>query len=186
MIRAFVAIALPGPVRSALTEAQAGLPVGKPVAIENFHITIAFLGEHPEPLVEDIHLALGGIRAANFELALTGVGLFGNRRPRVFYAGIRPEPQLNRLRAQVLRAISSTGLQLPRTRYSPHVTLARFNSGLTGEMAQEMRDFAARRMDFSAGPFVVNEFLLMRSMLGRAGPIYDNLATYPLRTISET
>jgi 2'-5' RNA ligase len=74
---------------------------------------------------------------------------------------------------------------LPRERFNPHVTLARFNSGLTGELAQEMRDFAARRMNFTAGPFAVREFLLIRSMLGRTGPVYEELAAYPLGANSE-
>jgi 2'-5' RNA ligase len=180
MIRAFAGIALPGPVAGALAAAQAGLPCGRPVPPENFHITVAFLGEHPEPLVEDIHLALDGIRAPAFALTLSGAGLFGGDRLRVLYAEVRPEPALNRLREKVLQAARGAGLRLPRERYSPHVTLARFNAGLRGEPAQEMQDFAARRMSVTAGPFEVGEFLLYRSTLGRNGPVYQELAAYPL------
>ena len=72
------------------------------------------------------------------------------------------------------------GLSLTGERYRAHVTLARFNSGLTGEPAQELRDFAARRMDFTAGPFAVDKFQLYRSKLGRKGPVYEELAAYPL------
>ncbi len=180
MIRAFASIALSAPVTSALTAAQVGLPSGRPVAPENFHITLAFLNEHPEPLVEDLHLAFDAIRAPAFELSLGGVGLFGGVRPRVLYAAVRPEPALNLLRKKVLRAARGVGLNLPGRRFSPHITLARFNSPLTGNEAQEMRDFTARRMDFTAGPFLVGELLLLRSTLGRNGPIYEELAAYPL------
>ncbi len=180
MIRAFAAIALPGSVARALSAAQAGLPAGRPVAPENFHLTIAFLGEHPEPVIEDVHLALEGIRAPGFALTLSGVGLFGARRPRALYARAEPEPALGRLREKVLQAARGAGLRLPRERYRPHVTLARFNAGLRGEEAVEMRDFAARRMGFTAGPFEAGEFLLIRSTLGRSGPVYQELAAYPL------
>jgi 2'-5' RNA ligase len=180
MIRAFAAIALPDSIVRPLTAAQAGLPCGRPVAPENFHLTVAFLGEHPEPVIEDVHLALGEIRAPGFALSLSGIGLFGAKRPRALYAQVDPEPALNRLRKKVLQAARGAGLRLPRERYRPHVTLARFNAGLEREEAIEMRDFAARRLGFSAGPFEAGAFLLMRSTLGRNGPVYAELAAYPL------
>ncbi len=180
MIRAFVGIHLPDDVIRALTLAQAGMPLGRPTPPENMHITVAFLGEHPEPMIEDVHFALDRIRAPGFELRLDGVGLFGSDRPRVLYADVRPEPGLTRLREKVLQAARGSGLRLDRERYSPHVTLARFNAGLKGDDAQEMRDFAARRMGLRAGPFHVARFLLFRSSLGRNGPIYEELAAYPL------
>ena len=180
MIRAFVAIPLPNEILRELEAAQAGLPAGRPVAPENFHITVAFLGEHPEPLIEDVHYALDTIRAPAFELTLDGLGLFGGDRPRSLHAEVKAEPMLGHLREKVLQAARSAGLRMDRARYSPHVTLARFNKGLTPEDAEKMRTFTVRRMAFRAGPFQVEEFVLYRSTLGKNGPIYEELAAYPL------
>ena len=66
------------------------------------------------------------------------------------------------------------------------MTLARFGAGLRSEAAQEMRDFAARRMGVRAGPFPVEEFILYRSTLGRSAPIYEELAVYPLISAGES
>ena len=186
MIRAFVAIPLPEHVIQSLTAAQAGLPTGRPVPPENLHITVAFLGEHPEPLIEDVHFALDNVRAPAFELTLDGLGLFGGNRPRVLCAEVRPEPMLSHLREKVLQAARGAGIRLDRARYNPHVTLARFNNGLKGEDAEKMRTFTVRRMAFKVGPFAVDEFHLYRSNLGRKGPIYEELAAYKLNGRNES
>jgi 2'-5' RNA ligase len=180
MIRAFVAIALPESVIYTLEACQAGLPSGRAVAPENLHLTVAFLGEHPAPVIEDVHLALARIRAPAFHLALDGIGLFGGGRPRVLYAGVRREPGLGHLRDKVLQAARGAGLNLPRERFSPHVSLARFKNGLKGEQLAEMQAFVARRMPQATGAFAVDEFILFRSTLGRKGPAYEELAAYPL------
>ena len=185
MIRVFVGTPLPGPVIGALTAAQTGLPLGRAVQPENFHITVAFLGQHPEPVIEDIHLALEAIRIPAFNVTLKGVGLFGCDRPRVLYAQVEPEPALNHLRKKAMKVARACRLQLPRERYSPHVTLARFGRGLDDAQVQEIQDFAARRLDFTAGPIIVDGFRLYRSTLGRNGPVYDALANYPLRESAE-
>ncbi len=185
MIRAFVAIAPPEEVASALVAAQVGLPAGRPVEREALHLTLAFLGEHPEPLVEDVHYALAAIRQPGFALRLAALGLLGEGRSQVLCAGVEADPGLSRLREKVVQAARDAGLDFERRRYRPHVTLARFNAGLAGEEAERMRAFAARGAGFRAGPFAVEEFRLLRSRLGRAGPVYDTLAVYPLQLDGE-
>ena len=181
MIRAFVGIPLPEPVADALGAAQAGMPSGREVPQDNFHITLAFLGEQPEPVVEEAHHALAALRAPAFSLRIEGLGMFGGARPRTLFAEVPTEPGLAHLHRKVQRAVHGAGIELERRRFRPHVTLARFgNDGLRGEEAVEMQGFVARRMGLSAGPFEVGEFVLFRSHLGRAGPIYEPLAEYPL------
>ena len=181
MIRAFVALALPDAVVGALVAAQAGLPAGRAVEAATFHLTLAFLGERPEPVVEDVHYALAAIRGERFALRLEGLGLSGEGRPRVLHVGVGVATGLSRLREKVVQAARDAGLPFERRRYRPHVTLARFNAGLIGEEAERVRAFVARGASFRAGPFEVAEFALMRSRLGRSGPIYETLAIYPLR-----
>ena len=166
MIRAFVAIALPEDVADALLAAQAGLPAGRAVERDALHLTLAFLGEHPEPAVEDAHCALEAIRLPAFQLRLAGLGLFGEGRPKVLHAEAAPEPRLLQLREKVVQAARGAGMRLERARFRPHVTLARCNAGLAGEEAERMRAFAALGAGF------------------RAGPAYDALAVYPLQGVA--
>ena len=181
MMRAFVGIPLPEEVADALVAAQSGLPSGREVPYENFHVTLAFLGEQPEPVVEEAHHALAALRAPGFSLRIEGLGVFGGARPRVLFAEVAPEPALTRLHRKVLRAVHDAGIELARQRFHPHVTLARFGGdGLRGEEAAEMQAFVGRRIGLGTVPFEVDHFVLYRSHLGRSGPTYEPLAEYPL------
>ena len=180
MIRAFVGLPLAEEAADALEAAQAGMPCGRIVPYDNFHVTLAFLGEQPRTVLEDVHDALGEVRVPGFALKIEGLGMFGAARPRVLFAEMAAEPALARLHRKVLRAVREAGIELPRARFRPHVTLARFGDGLRGEDAAEMQAFVARRICVRAGPFAVESFVLYRSHLGRAGPTYEVLAEYPL------
>lgn len=180
MIRSFVAIELPGEIANEVVRIQAGLPAGRPVPVENLHLTLAFLGENPGPVVEDIHHALGGIRFAPLEIRFEGLDAFGNGRVRLVCARAVLTEALSRLHASVRQAVRMAGVNMPRERYTPHVTIARCGSkGASGEDAQKLRDFAARSAGFQAS-FEAESFSLLRSHLGQSGPHYEQLAVYDL------
>jgi RNA 2',3'-cyclic 3'-phosphodiesterase len=180
MIRAFVALPLAEAAVDALVAQQAGLPAGRAVPPENLHITLAFLGEHPMPVIEDVHYALAPLAGPEFAYALAGVGLLGDRPPRVVHAAVRPEPALKHLRDRVLEAARGTGLSLPRERFVPHVTLARLPQSLGAEDLERLRRWVVGRIGFAAGPFRAERFALFRSHLGRSGAVYEEMASYPL------
>ena len=179
MIRAFVGVPIPQSAVHALTLAQAGLDVGHPVPPENFHITLAFLGEHQEPVIEEIADALALINAEAFSIQISGLGTFGSA-PRILFADIPPTQPLSSLRKQVRRAARQSGIDLPHEKYHPHVTLARFGRGLVGDDAEFLRAHIARRIGQIDAQFNATEFALFESHLGRAGPIYTALASFPL------
>lgn len=180
MLRAFVGLAMPDEVSDLLAVAQTGLPAGRPVPAENLHLTLAFLGEQPEPVVEDIHHALDRVAGPPLSLEIEGVGLFGGGKPRSLHARIRPDAALARLRASVQTAARDAGVSLPREKFVPHVTLARFSRPPQGEDLLALESWVGRRMDLRSPPFEVGVFVLYRSWLSASGAIYEPLATYSL------
>lgn len=179
MIRAFVALTLPHAMRYELEGMQAGLTVGRLVPPENYHLTLMFLGEHPRPVLEDLHLELEAITSEPIELALRGVDVFGGSSPRALFAAVAPTEVLKSLRAKVLRAAGDAGIEPDRRRFHPHITLSRF-SGLGDEDRLELDQYIARRLEISAGPFLVSSFGLYRSTLRNGPPVYGLMAEYPI------
>lgn len=180
MIRAFVSITPPEEAIAALVAAQAGMPAGRLVEAENLHLTLAFLGERPGPEIEDVHYALGAIRAPVFSIRFAGLGLIEQFRSRIVVAEVAPDEALSRLRDKVTQAARSAGVTLDRERYRPHVTLARLNAPPSPEELERLQAFVARGARFQAGPFEVASFELTRSRLGRAGASYEAMEFYPL------
>lgn len=178
MIRSFVALTLPQDIRSALVLTQMALPLPRRVAPENLHLTLAFLGELSNPVLDEVHAALSDLRAPAFDLRLRGLGLFGGKRPRNLHAGVAPEPALEHLQAKVAQAARRAGVTLEARRFVPHVTLSRF-SPEAADLPRLEQAVAAAGL-FSAGPFRVDHFALMRSWLRQPEPEYDVLAEYPL------
>ncbi|MEM1299862.1 MAG: RNA 2',3'-cyclic phosphodiesterase [Pseudomonadota bacterium] len=180
MIRAFVGLPVPEDVCRTLEGAQVGLKIGKLVPPENFHLTLAFLGEHPETLIEDVHDGLSAIRAAAVGVEAFGLGMFGDAPPRAIFADVTPVDELKVLRKKVRQAAREYGIALHAQRFHPHITLARFNRGLTPDDAAEVGAFVARNSPRAKVAFRAESFCLYRSFLGGEGPIYEVLAEYPL------
>ncbi len=176
-MRLFVAIALPQDLRDRLEGLRDGLPGAKWVAAENLHLTLRFIGEADGGECHDIDAALAGLRFESFPLQIEGLGHFGEgRRLRALWAGVAPNPDLERLQGKIERALQSAGMEPSKRKYKPHVTLARFKSG----PGPRLHSFIAAHGLFRAAPFEVTEFTLFSSYLAQQGAIYTPELSYPL------
>ncbi len=105
-----------------------------------------------------------------------GLGFFPNERhARVLWAGIEAGPELRALAEAVETSLEPLGIAREQREFSPHLTLARFESpnklaGLRAAIA------AAGPLEF--GQTIVNEFHLYQSVLKRGGAEYTRLATF--------
>ncbi|HEU0221269.1 MAG TPA: RNA 2',3'-cyclic phosphodiesterase [Paracoccaceae bacterium] len=179
-MRLFAALPLPYDTIERLERLQAGLPEGRATQAESLHVTLGFFDECDRHMAADIDAGLAAIRGEAMELWFDGLGTFGDHRPRVLYAAVRPDPRLSRLRDKVLAAVRGAGIELRRERFVPHVTLARFGNG-EGRGARMDRWLAARA-GFAAGPVRIGAFCLYRSDLGGGGAVHTVLARYALDT----
>lgn len=179
-MRAFVALDLPEDVLDALQALQPGLPVGRAMGRDTMHLTLAFAGEHPQERIEELHDELSRLSAPPFGLQLKGLGSFGGDIPSILFAGVEAEKALEGLARQVRSALRRAGLPVPRDKFRPHVTLARFRPRMGPSELELLNRFVAERAGFRAGPFPVTSFALYESLLHPEGARHRELARYPL------
>ena len=178
-MRAFVAIDLPDTVRGEIAALQAGLRPGRKVPEENLHLTLAFLDDQPEAVLRALHERLAEVVVAPFELRLGGLEMFGGKRPRVLYLKADADPVLLDLHRQVRQCARDVGIDLPRERFRPHVTLARFRRDMLEEQMAQVGTFMAAQGTVALPPFDVAQFCLFASTLHPDGAVHEVLAEYP-------
>lgn len=169
MIRLFVAIELPGEVRDRLAMLGAGVENARWVPPENLHLSLRFIGEVHEPVVEDIIPALSRIRMKPFALTLSGAGHFeSGKRVRALWVGVEKSPPLIDLQDRIEAGLARAGIPRDGRRFTPHITLARLKNGAPGAV----RNWLANSTLFRSVPFEVARFVLFSSHLGRSGSHY--------------
>jgi RNA 2',3'-cyclic 3'-phosphodiesterase len=182
-VRLFVALDIPDAAREALTGLSRRLrercPGARWVRMEGVHITIKFIGETPADRAEQVRAALSAVSAPGpIELRLAGLGFFPDpRRPRVLWAGVDAGVALRSLAASVETQLEALGIPREARDFSPHITLARFDSSRRLEtLRTAVEELGAPEFGRSAA----REFYLYQSVLKRGGAEYTRLASYRL------
>ena len=177
MIRLFVAIALPNPVKDTIALLGGGIPGAKWTDRDNLHLTLRFIGETPEDRLADIHHGLSRIRHPCFDISVAGVGTFQQgRKATLLWVGIERNGPLEQLHDKVAQALKREGIESDGRRFAPHITLARLQRVSDSRLAE----FVAGHNLFRLPPFPVESFALFSSFLSSSGAIYTMEAEYPL------
>jgi 2'-5' RNA ligase len=177
-MRLFVGLDLPWTLRQHVAAlAGAGIPGARWVPPENYHLTLRFIGETPGYRAEEIDLALAGLRARAFSLALTGLGTFAKGgRSSALWLGVQRNPQLDHLQNKIEIALQRIGLEPERRRFLPHVSLARLDNVVEAKLVAYVQTHNL----FRAEPVAVEHFTLFSSQLGKDASVYTAEVEYPL------
>ncbi|MDM7940502.1 MAG: RNA 2',3'-cyclic phosphodiesterase [Methanothrix sp.] len=178
-IRCFVAVEIPSEMRERIGSLQSqiateGLRLVRPDLV---HVTLKFLGDVPEGRVQMVSDALSKVSVAPFVARVAGMGAFPGRAVRVVWLGL--EGNFMELYEKIEEALSPVGFEREARGFSPHVTLGRVrwpNQETSRLLAAKIASMA----DTDMGRFTVDRFYLKKSTLTRGGPIYENLAQFPL------
>lgn len=176
--RLFLSIAVPDAVRSALIALTDPAPGLNWVPPAQLHLTLRFLGDVPEAMIEPLCARLAAVRVAPFILPVETVGSFPPRAPaRVLWIGTGAgHPRLFQLRQRVDDAVLAAGLRPDLRTFHPHITLAR----VTEPGAESAERWLRRHRDAAAPPFRVAAFALYASELHPDGAVHTLKQRFPL------
>ena len=183
--RLFTAVELPPEARGVLAGI---LEKGKDfsrdikwVSPDQTHITLVFLGEQPESLIEPMRSCFApvGSSAAPFPLELGGWGAFPklDHSHVLFVKVIQGTENLSALASGIAIRVEGLGITIEKGPFHAHVTLGRVKrDGDPRPAVKMLQDLCPAK--FGLGR--VGRFSLFRSRLTSEGPLYDRLGEFPL------
>ena len=174
-MRSFIALEPPVSLRediAALARQLKASVRGRFTPRENFHVTLAFLGDVTERELAD---AMGVLdeAASRFDpvkLAPDGLGKFGRANDATLWLGFMQEPALMELAAFVRTGLDDAGVSFDAKSFLPHLTIAR-RAALDHGMLPAL--------PFPT-PTHADELTLFKSTLTGDGAIYEPIYTVRL------
>ena len=162
-MRVFVAALLPDAARDALDSAITPIRTQAPDLTwerpERWHLTLSFLGEVNDEVVDALRprLERAASRSSALELSLEGLGRFGDR---VLYAKVAGDRAgLRRHADRTTAAARRAGADVDEGRFRPHITLARSRRGA------DLRPLIEAAHEIRPEWWRVDEFCLVQSVL---------------------
>ena len=166
-LRLFFALPCPPELAESIGTWRAGLALGgRPVAADNLHLTLAFLGQQPRARLEELQLLAAGVEQAPFRLHLDRLG---GHRGTLWLEPAEMPAALGNLARDLQQRLLAAGITLDTRPFRAHLTL--------------LRHAGARPAGASADfDWPVERFALYASEPTARGVRYRELGGWPLRS----
>ena len=147
----------------------------KLVEPENIHVTLKFLGDTEEKLIDDIErIMINSIKNIEpFQIQLKGSGVFPNQNyMKVMWIGIKNGEKIGQIANSIDENISSLGFEKEKRSFSPHLTIARIKAVKNKE---KLIQIIEKYQETVFADIQVISIKLKQSQLTPKGPIYTTL-----------
>ena len=176
-IRAFIAIDIKTfpkltQLEQELKQTKANIKLVEP---ENIHITLKFLGDTDENLIEEINTIIEESvkKTKPFEIQLKNTGVFPNQNYiKVIWIGIHNSEKIAEISQQIDEQLFDLGFEQEKRPFSPHLTIARVKSA---ENKDQLLNIINKYQDLTFQEIKVESIKLKKSQLTPKGPIYTTL-----------
>ena len=190
-MRFFIAIPIPSPDLPCLEDiqkqVQAILPDVGLSPSQKLHLTLAFLGEHPDELQTDLTEALrkACLGIHSFTITPGYIDAFPNiHHPHTFWVGVKGDvDQLIILRERVKDEILKLGLPVDERRFIPHIKIG----GMPSRKISREEEEALQKISFDGlDPIHVGSIRLYNSIPEGTFHRHNTLAEIALQTNSSS
>jgi 2'-5' RNA ligase len=190
LIRAFIAIELPPELKKELTKVETQLKINSPPVIKwiepgSIHITLKFLGETSDAILDDLILAMeeSVVGVSPFKLDVRQLGAFpGVDRPQVIWVGVSGEMEkLKQLQKNLEKNTEQLGFKRESRTFSPHLTLGRVRDGARPDDIQRISKLLNETVFTALHNINVNQINLMKSVLTPNGAIHTFIGSTKLK-----
>ena len=177
-IRSFIAIPIAKQLRDELGDAAAQMAYqDKSNAVrwvdqQNYHLTLAFLGDQEQVDLEALADQLDqNLSSGSFALNISHCSPFPESRPKLIAAMVKPVPALKELYSKVQLVVTACSLNIDKRRFIPHITLGRFR--------HSRNHFAGAISSYLSLEDEVNDVCLYESTLNSSGAEYKVIFRFP-------
>ncbi|MFW5842249.1 MAG: RNA 2',3'-cyclic phosphodiesterase [Bacillota bacterium] len=174
-MRLFIGINLPKDLKDTLASYTNQFDEGQPVAKDNTHITLVYLGETTETKKATIDQALKTLIPtwSPFTVSLSSLKSFKKGTNHIVYVEVIKTDPLDSLYQALHSLMSSLGYSLDSRPYTPHITLAR-------KVKRPPQNVHVNTT------FTVSEVTLFLSHRVAGDLTYTPIETYPLKSAKDT
>jgi len=147
----------------------------KLVEPENVHITLKFLGDTDEALIDSIEeIMKESVKESEpFDIKLNGAGVFPDRKYiRILWIGIKNGENIGKIAKKINEQISGLGFEKEKREFSAHLTFGRVKSAKNKEKLLQIID---KYRDIEFASIKVDSIKLKKSELTPEGPIYTTI-----------
>jgi len=145
--------------------------------INKLHITLKFIGDVENDIVDKIIDALGFI--SNYKILNCSLDNFGffymKKEPKILWFGLKANPELNRLVKDINNALEKISILKDERNFNAHLTLLRIKQKVQDNFIKSFENYKVPEVNF-----VADEIAIVESKLLLQGSKYKDIKNFKL------
>lgn len=181
MIRLFVALNIPDEVKNNIIELREKIWSDKKIKWESpnkFHLTLKFIGEVEETLLEDLMESISFVE--NYPIQTLSFNKFGfffkDNQARILWAGFEVQNDLLEISNKLNDELNRFGIKKENRKFKAHLTLLRIKQSISIDFINSFKNFRFEKVNFQS-----NSVSLIKSELDSKGSTYSEIKKYNLK-----